>query len=137
MSKLKPMIIVLIISGLIVLIAGIIMVQTGFATFEDNEPRVGLYIGGIFTIIGGVFLIFGGIIYLNFDGLMIETHPNPDKAWSDAAQQLTPSNLVILLNDLVLRSEEYSSDVANVINDIRDKVATLDDRIFDILSERI
>ena len=69
MSKLKPMIIVLIISGIIVLIAGIIMVQTGFATFEDNEPRVGLYIGGIFTIIGGVFLTFGGIIYLNFDGL--------------------------------------------------------------------
>ena len=69
MSKLKPMIIVLIISGLIVLIAGIIMVQTGFATFEDNEPRVGLYIGGIFTIIGGVFLTFGGIIYLNFDGM--------------------------------------------------------------------
>ena len=69
MSKLKPMIIVLIISGILVLIAGIIMVQTGFATFEDNEPRVGLYIGGIFTIIGGVFLTFGGIIYLNFDGL--------------------------------------------------------------------
>ena len=69
MSKLKPMIIVLIISGIIVLIAGIIMVQTGFATFENNEPRVGLYIGGIFTIIGGVFLTVGGIIYLNFDGL--------------------------------------------------------------------
>ena len=69
MSKLKPMIIVLIISGILVLIAGIIMVQTGFATFENNEPRVGLYIGGIFTIIGGVFLTFGGIIYLNFDGL--------------------------------------------------------------------
>ena len=67
MSKLKPMIIVLIISGLIVLIAGIIMVQTGFATFDENEPRVGLYIGGIFTIIGGVFLTVGGIIYLNFD----------------------------------------------------------------------
>ena len=69
MSKLKPMIIVLIISGILVLIAGIIMVQTGFATFEDTEPRVGLYIGGIFTIIGGVFLTVGGIIYLNFDGL--------------------------------------------------------------------
>ncbi len=69
MSELKPKIIVLIIFGLIILIAGIIMVQTGFATFEDNEPRVGLYIGGIFTIIGGVFLTFGGIIYLNFDGL--------------------------------------------------------------------
>jgi len=69
MSILKPMTIVLIISGILVLIAGIIMVQTGFATFEDMEPRVGLYVGGIFTIIGGVFLTVGGIIYLNFDGL--------------------------------------------------------------------
>jgi hypothetical protein len=45
------------------------MVQTGFATFDDTEPRVGIYIGGIFTIIGGVFLTLGGIIDLNFDGL--------------------------------------------------------------------
>ena len=74
---------------------------------------------------------------LNFDGLMIETHPNPDKAWSDAAQQLTPVNLALLLSNLVLRTQEYSTDVANIINDIRDKVATLDDRIFDILSERM
>ncbi len=59
----------LIISGILVLIAGIIMVQTGFATFEDNEPRVWLYIGGIFTIIGGVFSTVGGIIYLNFKDL--------------------------------------------------------------------
>ena len=61
----------LIICGILVLIAGIFVVQTGFATFEDEtvEPRVGLYIGGIFTIIGGVFLTVGGIIFLNFDGL--------------------------------------------------------------------
>ena len=59
----------LVISGILVLIAGIIMVQTGFATFEDTEPRVGLYIGGIFTIVGGVFLTVGGTIYLNFERL--------------------------------------------------------------------
>ena len=59
----------LIIFGVLVLITGIMMVQTGFATFDDDEPRVGIYIGGIFTIIGGVFLTIGGIIYLNFDGL--------------------------------------------------------------------
>ncbi len=45
------------------------MVQTGFSTFDDDEPRVGIYIGGIFTIIGGVFLTVGGMIFLNFDGL--------------------------------------------------------------------
>ena len=59
----------LIIFGILVLITGIMMVQTGFATFDDDEPRVGLYIGGIFTIIGGVFLTVGGIIFFNFDGL--------------------------------------------------------------------
>ena len=69
MRQPKPMIIILIISGMIVLITGIVMVQTGFATFDENEPRVGPYIGGIFTIIGGVFLTFYGIIYLNFDSL--------------------------------------------------------------------
>ena len=59
----------LIIFGILVLITGIMMVQTGFATFDGDEPRVGLYIGGIFTIIGGVFLTFGGLIYLNFERL--------------------------------------------------------------------
>ena len=68
-TKRKIIPLLLVISGILVLIAGIIMVQTGFATFDDDEPRVGLYIGGIFTIIGGFFLTVGGIIYLNFDGL--------------------------------------------------------------------
>ncbi|HIE63550.1 MAG TPA: hypothetical protein EYP99_03470 [Candidatus Poseidoniales archaeon] len=68
-TKRKIIPLLLVISGILVLIAGIIMVQTGFATFEDTEPRVVLYIGGIFTIVGGFFLTVGGIIYLNFDGL--------------------------------------------------------------------
>jgi hypothetical protein len=68
-TKRKIIPLLLVIYGILVLIAGIIMVQTGFATFEDTEPRVGLYIGGIFTIVGGFFLTVGGIIYLNFDGL--------------------------------------------------------------------
>ena len=59
----------LIIFGILVLITGIMMVKTGFATFDNDEPRVWLYIGGIFTIIGGVFLTVGGIIFLNFDSL--------------------------------------------------------------------
>ena len=59
----------LIIFGILVLITGIMMIQTGFATFDDNEPRVGIYIGGIFTIIAGVFLTVGGTIYLNFERL--------------------------------------------------------------------
>ena len=68
-TKKKIISFLLIIFGILVLITGIMMVQTGFATFDDDEPRVGLYIGGIFTIIGGVFLTVGGMIYLNFERL--------------------------------------------------------------------
>lgn len=74
---------------------------------------------------------------LNFDGLMIETHPDPDNAWSDAAQQLTPLNLKLMLEGLVLRSQDVSNDVATQIADIRSKVAELDDRLFEILSVRM
>ncbi|MGB0629045.1 MAG: hypothetical protein ACPGN8_07210, partial [Candidatus Thalassarchaeaceae archaeon] len=46
---------------------------------DDTEPRVGLYIGGIFTIIGGAFLTVGGMIYLNFDGLKQKALRNAGK----------------------------------------------------------
>ncbi|MBL1280669.1 MAG: bifunctional 3-deoxy-7-phosphoheptulonate synthase/chorismate mutase type II [Fluviicola sp.] len=74
---------------------------------------------------------------LNFDGLMIETHPDPDNAWSDAAQQITPTRLKEILEAIVLRSAIVSKDVATQIREIRDKVSDLDDRLFDLLSERM
>ena len=43
---------------------------------------------------------------LNFDGLMIETHHDPDNAWSDAKQQITPKTLDQLTIDLKIRKEE-------------------------------
>jgi chorismate mutase len=76
-------------------------------------------------------------IDLNFEGLMIETHPNPIEAWSDAAQQITPERLKTILDRLVLRTPELSTDVASQIDKIRVKVSTLDDRLFDLLSERM
>ena len=42
---------------------------------------------------------------LNFDGLMIETHTDPDNAWSDAAQQVTPDTLKQIMKDLKIRKE--------------------------------
>jgi uncharacterized membrane protein len=68
-TKRKITSLLLVISGIVVLIAGISMVQTGFATFDDTEPRVGIYVGGIFTITGGVFLTIGGIVFLYFGDL--------------------------------------------------------------------
>ena len=47
-------------------------------------------------------------IDMGFEGLMIESHCNPDKAWSDAKQQVTPANLGKIVDSLVVRS--VSSD---------------------------
>ena len=74
---------------------------------------------------------------LNFDGLIIESHPNPDQAWSDAAQQITPEQLEKLLQTLVLRSAEISSSHLSALEELRDKIEMLDDRIFDLLATRM
>ena len=47
---------------------------------------------------------------LNFDGLIVESHCNPDCAWSDASQQVTPDVLDYILNLLVIRTETQSTE---------------------------
>lgn len=74
---------------------------------------------------------------LNMDGWMIETHNNPDKAWSDSAQQITTEQLQLLLRQLVLRHPELPNDLMPGLNELREKIAVLDDRLFDILSARM
>ncbi len=74
---------------------------------------------------------------LNFDGLMIETHPNPDEAWSDAAQQVTADGLGSILSKLVLRSKNVTNDILIELEKMRSMTAALDDRIFFLLAERM
>lgn len=74
---------------------------------------------------------------LNFDGLMIETHPNPAEAWSDAAQQVDATGLNAILDQLVIRTQEFGKNVGDQIEEIREKVTMLDDRLLEILSERM
>lgn len=74
---------------------------------------------------------------LNFDGLMIETHPSPDEAWSDAAQQLTPENLAILISQIVLRTANVDVTEHHELNVLREQISGLDDRLFDLLSSRM
>ena len=74
---------------------------------------------------------------LNFDGLMIETHPNPDKAWSDAAQQVTPEGLKNIIDQLVLRSKDICISDISALDELRHKIGDLDDKIFDLLSARM
>lgn len=74
---------------------------------------------------------------LNFDGLMVETHPNPDEAWSDAKQQITPAELASLIEGLVMRSPAVQSGMESELNQLREKISDLDERMFDILASRM
>lgn len=73
---------------------------------------------------------------LNFNGLMIESHPNPAKAWSDAEQQITALELKTLLEQLILR-EKNRKDRSAELEEFRAKIGLLDDRLFEILSTRM
>lgn len=73
---------------------------------------------------------------LNFDGLIIESHCNPEVAMSDAKQQLTPFNLGELLKSLVLRKAE-SENGSVTLEELRAEIDKLDDTILDILEKRM
>ena len=47
---------------------------------------------------------------LTYDGLMIESHIDPDNAWSDAKQQVTPERLEEMLDTIIWRKEDINSE---------------------------
>ncbi len=75
---------------------------------------------------------------LNYDGLIIETHCNPDKAWSDAAQQITPSTLKQLFVDLKVRKESDDADDYNQkLAGLRTQIDELDAKLINVLAKRM
>jgi len=75
---------------------------------------------------------------LNFDGLMIESHINPDKALSDSAQQVTPNDLKELLSRLILRSPVPSDPrLLDILGELRQQIDVFDDTLIDILEKRM
>ena len=75
---------------------------------------------------------------MNFDGLMIESHWDPDNAWSDAAQQVTPTALVQIMKDLKIRAtttdeEAYQTELQN----LRAQIDVADQAILDTLGKRM
>lgn len=75
---------------------------------------------------------------LNYDGLIIETHIDPDNAWSDAAQQVTPTKLKQIFEDLRVRKEvgadaDYDKRMAN----LRINIDEYDNKIIEILGKRM
>lgn len=71
---------------------------------------------------------------LGFDGLMVESHCQPDKAWSDASQQVTPDVLDYILSLLVIREETLSTEG---IHQLRQQIDQIDNQLMDLLSKRM
>jgi len=75
---------------------------------------------------------------LNYDGLMVETHWDPDNAWSDAAQQVTPTVLVQIMKDLKIRKETNQEEAYNIsLNTLRAQIEIADQTILDTLGKRM
>lgn len=71
---------------------------------------------------------------LGFDGLIVETHCDPDKAWSDAKQQVTPEVLDYILSLLIIRNKTVTTEG---INELRKQIDELDNNLMDLLSKRM
>jgi chorismate mutase len=71
---------------------------------------------------------------LGFDGLIVEAHCDPDKAWSDAKQQVTPEVLDYILSLLIIRDEHTTTEG---LTSLRKQIDELDNQIMDILAKRM
>ena len=75
---------------------------------------------------------------LNYNGVMLETHPNPAKAWSDPEQQITPNQLKTLLSKLIIRQQATNiSDTVNELEQLRANIDRIDYLTLDLLAERM
>lgn len=74
---------------------------------------------------------------LGFNGLMIETHIDPDNAWSDAAQQLTPAAFAQLMEELVFRSPGFTALQQNQLETLRKEIDEVDEALLSLLSKRM
>ena len=71
---------------------------------------------------------------LEFDGLIIESHCNPDKVWSDAAQQITPEVLTLILDNLVIRETNQTTESLTAL---RRQIDGLDNDLLELLAKRM
>ena len=75
---------------------------------------------------------------LDYDGLMIETHIDPDNAWSDAKQQITPEVFGKMITEMKLRHDyEDNMRLQNDLDRLRETIDHIDDEILNLLSNRM
>jgi chorismate mutase len=77
-------------------------------------------------------------IDLDFDGLMIESHIDPDNAWSDAKQQVTPERLAEMISAIKWRHESAEEiEFITALEKLREQINHLDDELIQLLGQRM
>jgi chorismate mutase len=75
---------------------------------------------------------------LNFNGLMIETHFDPENAWSDAAQQVTPTKLKQIMEDLKIRKETNTEEAyKRSLGNLRAQINVVDGQLIEMMGKRM
>lgn len=74
---------------------------------------------------------------LEMDGLMIESHYQPENALTDARQQITPSALNTLINNLIIRERKGDFEFETKLEEYRSEIDKLDAEMIDILARRL
>jgi chorismate mutase len=77
-------------------------------------------------------------IDLDYDGIMIESHCNPEVAWTDKKQQVKPSELSTLLDAIVWRREKTEASIFNTaLEKLREQINQIDDEVLQLLGRRM
>jgi chorismate mutase len=85
-----------------------------------------------------IFQVTQEALDLNYDGMIIETHIDPDNAWSDAAQQVTPTQLKKIIFDLTIRKEtDDADDYQERLGKLREKIDEFDAKLLDVIGKRM
>ena len=85
-----------------------------------------------------VFDVAQTALDLNYDGLMVETHTDPNNAWSDADQQVTPDHLMKMMEDLKIRkSTDTEADYKAALNTMRTQIDVIDHQLIEMLGKRM
>lgn len=85
-----------------------------------------------------IFQVTQEALDLNYDGMIIETHIDPDNAWSDAAQQVTPDQLKKIIFDLTIRKETDEADeYQDRLKKLRTRIDDFDAKLLDVIGKRM
>jgi len=77
-------------------------------------------------------------IDLDFGGLMLESHIDPDNAWSDAKQQVTPERLREIMDSLIWRKEKtLEQEVISALTPLREQINQVDDELLTLIGQRM